>query len=100
MNPFNLHSRGYAGRTYFGYFTDQIALSDGDGAYDRYPSAIEVPWNYYEGCDAFHPEHVKPERVVHDTLSFLYQVLSTEILAIVGFITCSILLGIHTQHCY
>ena len=66
--------------TYKLYFLDilasQITFSDGDAAYDRYPSALEVPWNYYEGCQAFVPANAKPARIVLDTLLFLYQVRS------------------------
>lgn len=52
----------------------QIEFSIGDSAYERYPSAIEVPWNYYEGCQAFDPKHAKPARVALDTMVFLYKV--------------------------
>lgn len=52
----------------------QITFSSGDAAYERYPSALEVPWNHYEGCDAFLPANAKPARVVQDTLVFLYEV--------------------------
>lgn len=53
----------------------QIEFSGGSRAYERYPSAVEVPWNYYEGCEAFEPKNAKPRRVVGDTLIFLYRVL-------------------------
>lgn len=52
----------------------QISFPSGDAAYERYPSALEVPWNFYEGCDAFLPANAKPARVVLDTLVFLYEV--------------------------
>lgn len=52
----------------------QIIFSSGDAAYERYPSALEVPWNFYEGCDEFLPANAKPARVVLDTLVFLYEV--------------------------
>lgn len=52
----------------------QVTFSSGDTAYERYPSALEVPWNYYEGCDEFVPANAKPARVVLDTLVFLYEV--------------------------
>lgn len=52
----------------------QIMFLSGDAAYERYPSALEVPWNYYEGCDAFFPVNAKPARVAQDTLVFLYEV--------------------------
>lgn len=49
-------------------------MSSGDAAYESYPLAIEVPWNYYEGCTVFVPANTKPTRVVENTLIFLYQV--------------------------
>lgn len=52
----------------------QISFPSGDAAYEHYPSALEVPWNYYEGCDEFVPANAKPARVVLDTLVFLYEV--------------------------
>lgn len=52
----------------------QIHFSEGDAAYERYPSALEVPWNFYEGCQAFVPANTEPARVVLDALVFLYEV--------------------------
>lgn len=58
----------------------QITFSSGDAAYERYPSALEMPWNFYEGCDAFLPANAKPARVVLDTLVFLYEVCALAVL--------------------
>lgn len=49
-------------------------FSSGDAAYERYPTALEVPWNFYEGCEEFVPANAKPARVVLNTLVFLYEV--------------------------
>lgn len=55
-------------------YVSQISFTEGDGAYERYPSEVNVPWNFYEGCQPFLPENTKPSRVVLKTLVFLHQV--------------------------
>ncbi|CAM9396048.1 unnamed protein product, partial [Phaeothamnion confervicola] len=47
----------------------------GDGAYERYPGPLSVPWNWDEGCEPLRPAlTVVPRRAATETLSFLYTV--------------------------
>ncbi|CAM9188184.1 unnamed protein product, partial [Discosporangium mesarthrocarpum] len=61
-----------------GGYRFQIDMAEGDGAYERYPSPVEVPWNWYEGCEPFLPINAQPKRAAIETVSFLYQVGSSD----------------------
>ncbi|CAM9804617.1 unnamed protein product, partial [Scytosiphon promiscuus] len=61
-----------------GGYNFEINFSEGDLAYESYPTALEVPWNFYEGCQAFAPANAKPARVALDTLVFLYEVQNSD----------------------
>jgi hypothetical protein len=55
-----------------------VEFSFGEGGYESYPLELEVPWNWYEGCEPVVPENVRPVPYIGTGVRFLYMVSPDE----------------------
>ncbi|KAG5175930.1 hypothetical protein JKP88DRAFT_265606 [Tribonema minus] len=65
--------------SYHGGSRFTITFAGGTGKFQRYASAVQIPWNWYEGCAAMFPMYAKPARADSSTAAFLYTVSSGEV---------------------